>query len=242
MKNILIIEPFEFDREYLSRIIFRLGYGCQNSDSAESAYEIMAGNLPDLVICGDGFPGDKEFHVCQLIKGNPVYTRIPLIMVHSDTGQATRTRAIEAGCVDIISKPIKIRPLFRCLEQILSGSRRKHIRAAMTFPVSVTLEGETFGLESTNFGEGGMYLKSDSPWDRGTQLDLQFSLPRLERNIKLPGEVVYSTSTPTQESPPGMGVMFKNLNDSYQSFLSVYMENHLTSRAPVDGAAHAAVV
>jgi len=242
MKTILIIEPFEFDREYLSRIISRLGYGCQGTDSAESAYEIMAEERPDLVICGDGFPGDKEYHVCQLIKGNPVYSRIPIIMVHSDTGEASRIRAMEAGCVDFISKPIKIRPLFQCLEQTLSGNRRKHIRAAMTFPVTVTLEDQTFGLETTHFGEGGMYLKSDSPWDRGTMLDLQFSLPRLDRNIQLPGEVVYSSSTPGPELPPGMGVMFKNLNDSYQSFLSVYMESHLTSRAPVGEVAHAAAV
>jgi len=242
MKNILVIEPFEFDREYLSRIVTRLGYGCRSSDSAESAYETMAEERPDLVICGDGFPGDKEYHVCQLIKGNPVFTRIPIVMVHSDSGEASRTRAMEAGCTDFISKPIRIRPLFQCLEEILSGSRRKHIRAAMTFPVSVTTEGETFGLESTSFGEGGMYLRSDSPWDRGTCMDLQFSLPRLDRNIKLPGEVVYSTSIPTQESPPGMGVMFTNLNDSYQSFLSVYMENHLTSRTPLGEVANAVMV
>lgn len=241
MKNILVIEPFEFDRDYLSRIISRLGYGYRGSESAESAYEIMGEGKPDLVICGDGFEGDKEFHVCKLIKGNPVYARIPIVMVHSDPSDSARARAMEAGCAHFISKPIKIRPLFQCLEKVLSGNRRKHIRAAMTFPVSVTVDGEIFGLEGTSFGEGGMFLKADSPWDSGTRLELQFCLPGLDRDLRLPGQVVYSSPKPTRESPPGMGVMFTNLNESYQSFLSVYMENYLTSRAPA-AASYAAVV
>jgi uncharacterized protein (TIGR02266 family) len=66
-------------------------------------------------------------------------------------------------------------------------------------------------------GAGGLFIQSDEPLRRGTQLKMRFKLPGCERLHEIEGRVVWSRP-PSEGDPhaPGMGVQF---TDRYASAL-----------------------
>ncbi|CAG0909126.1 unnamed protein product [Cyprideis torosa] len=51
-------------------------------------------------------PGMDGFEVCRIIKSNPAYAHIPVVMVTALTDAADRVRGLEAGADDFLSKPL----------------------------------------------------------------------------------------------------------------------------------------
>ena len=59
----------------------------------------------DLVMLDIMMPGMDGYDVVKLIRENPLYTDIPVIMVTGMSSMQDRIRAVEAGANDFIGKP-----------------------------------------------------------------------------------------------------------------------------------------
>ncbi|WP_234421655.1 diguanylate cyclase [Parazoarcus communis] len=62
--------------------------------------------LPDLILLDVEMPGLDGLEVCRRLKANPATRDIPIIFVTAQTDALDETRALEAGGVDFISKPV----------------------------------------------------------------------------------------------------------------------------------------
>lgn len=62
--------------------------------------------LPDLILLDIMMPGMDGLEVCQRLKADPLTSHIPVIFVTAQSDPSDETKAIEAGGVDFISKPI----------------------------------------------------------------------------------------------------------------------------------------
>ena len=172
MKTIFIIENSNFDQNYLSRILGRLGYRCDAAPTFDDARETVARQAPDLMLLGNGDSGPNSLETAREVQAHPSTARVPIVYLSSDLSPGTRERALEAGVADYITKPISIRQLYNSIERHVGDSRRMHIRAPMTFAVSVDHQSERLNLETESFGEGGMYLKTDSPLASGSAVEM----------------------------------------------------------------------
>ena len=75
--------------------------------SGEQALAFCRSNpLPDLILLDVVMPGLDGLAVCRQLKADPVLANIPVIFVTACMDPADETRALEAGGVDFITKPV----------------------------------------------------------------------------------------------------------------------------------------
>lgn len=73
----------------------------------QQALDFCRNNLPpDLILLDVVMPGMGGREVCRRLKADPALTNIPVIFVTANSEPAEETRALEAGGVDFIAKPV----------------------------------------------------------------------------------------------------------------------------------------
>jgi CheY-like chemotaxis protein len=228
MKWVLIIEPSDFDFNYLDRVITRLGYNTYRARSAEEGVHYLAESIPDAIICGDTLPDQSPLDLCRDLKEDPMTTTTPMLMASSKTGSLFRFRAMKAGFSEVVSRPMSIHDFFQRLEQCMFDRGRQLIRVPMSIPVTVDYQDRKFPFLTHTVGEGGLYLPTPDPMFRRTAMGLEFTLPGINNVFDLQGEVVYTLEQSTEDCPPGMGIKFLDVAEALKTLLRVYMQNYLT--------------
>jgi two-component system, chemotaxis family, response regulator PixG len=77
---------------------------------------------PDLVLMDVGMPGVNGYDLCQLIRGNPQFAEIPIIMVTGNTSALDRQRAMQVGASDYLTKPFTQKGLLDMVKRHLKLS------------------------------------------------------------------------------------------------------------------------
>ena len=77
--------------------------------SGEQALALCASKQPDLVLLDVMMPGMDGHEVCRQLKADPDTRDIPIIFVTAHSDEEAEARALEAGAVDFITKPINPR-------------------------------------------------------------------------------------------------------------------------------------
>ncbi|HEX2395632.1 MAG TPA: ATP-binding protein, partial [Bacteroidales bacterium] len=118
-KTILIVEDDIYNTAYLKEILDGTGAKILHSVYAKEAIEIMKSRKPDIVLIDIRLPDMDGYTVTQLMKKHDPYLRI--IAQTAYAANEDRERAIEVGCSDFISKPIKREVLLSMIDKQLSG-------------------------------------------------------------------------------------------------------------------------
>lgn len=230
MKWVLVVESSEIDREYLGRIIDRLGYKLFSAKSGEEALHFMNQSLPNTLIMGERIPDYDPMDLGRIIKEDPILSNPPMLLMTSNSDQFFHEKARQAGFSEIVQRPMSIRKFFISLEMCLSNNRRLCIRAPMSFPVLIKRGLDKLSMTTHNFGEGGMYIPTTDPFPGKTEVDIEFKLPGLCNDFSFRGQVVHSQERDTDEVPAGMGLKFLNMRPAIETVLGIYMENFLVKR------------
>jgi type IV pilus assembly protein PilZ len=98
--------------------------------------------------------------------------------------------------------------------------RRHSRRAELVVRVDYKSVDELFSEFATNINEGGIFVETDSPSERGTRVDLHFRLPGSEQPISAQGTVVRVT-----EAPSGMGIEFDELDADSRERINELVRN-----------------
>ena len=81
-------------------------YEVITATSGPEALEKVRNEAPDIVLLDVMMPGMDGFEVCKIIKSDPEFAHIPVVMVTALTDAADRVRGLEAGADDFLSKPL----------------------------------------------------------------------------------------------------------------------------------------
>ena len=82
------------------------GYRVLVAESGARALELLAQQSVDLILLDMVMPGMDGMAVCERIKQQPKWKDLPLIFITAVDESAQKVRALEAGAVDYISKPV----------------------------------------------------------------------------------------------------------------------------------------
>ena len=230
MKWVLVVESSEIDREYLARIIGRLGYKLFSAKSGEEALHFMNQSLPNTLIMGERIPDYDPMELGRTIKEDRILSNPPMLLMTSNPDQFFHEKARQAGFNEIVTRPMSIRKFFTSLEMCLTNNRRLCIRAPMSFPVLVKRGIEKLSMMTHNFGEGGMYIPTADPFPGKTEVDLEFKLPGLRNDFSFRSQVAHAQERDTDEVPAGMGLQFLDMRPAIETVLGIYMENFLVKR------------
>jgi CheY-like chemotaxis protein len=113
--------------EYLRVVAKALGYRYDLvlAKSGAEAMRILAQQMVDLILLDIEMPGMSGLELFNLIKTNPVYGTVPVILVTSHTQSDLINQAIELGAKGYIVKPFKETTLIDKITQALNTSPGK---------------------------------------------------------------------------------------------------------------------
>jgi len=234
MKKVVIVDRSSAFLKLMEIIIARLGYGTSSVDGTEECLRVMRGEGSDLVLTEMKLADGTGPELCRTIREDPALAEIPVVIITTDNREEMRQQAFNSGCDDYLTKPLTVRPLFASLEKLVGNRRRKQIRTTMASFADVTYRGDSLRMETFNFGEGGVFLKTKTPLPVGEVIDLTLALPGRVDALKVQGEVLYAFGSKMPGHPPGMGVKFIGLDEGGQRLLSRYVEQYVTRDLPAE--------
>ena len=88
----------------LDAVLTPRGFTVLQASSGEEALEMLARQLPDVVLLDVMMPGLDGYETCRRIRQQPATSYVPVVMVTA-SGDAQKVKGIEAGADDFITKP-----------------------------------------------------------------------------------------------------------------------------------------
>ncbi len=119
-KTVLIVEDYADTRTMMKFLLQRFGYEVIEAADGQEAVDRAKENIPDLILMDLSLPIIDGFTATETIRKFEGYGKIPIIAVTA-YGNSYYKRAIEAGCDDLINKPLDFDKLEPILEQYLSS-------------------------------------------------------------------------------------------------------------------------
>jgi len=104
--RLLIVDDQPINIQTLYRIFQSDHEVFMATDGQQALSLCWNGVPPDLILLDIVMPGLDGLTVCRQLKANPLTSDIPVIFVTAQTDPNDETRALEAGGVDFITKPV----------------------------------------------------------------------------------------------------------------------------------------
>lgn len=110
--KILVVDDNLDSRELVVKVLGRRGLELHEAVDGEDALAKVAAIRPDLVLMDISLPRIDGYEVTRRLKQDPRSAGIPIIALTAHAMKGDREKALAAGCVDYISKPINIHTLY----------------------------------------------------------------------------------------------------------------------------------
>ncbi len=203
----LELEKTFFRRENVELLVARTGL---------QAFDLTLAEHPKLVMMDLYMPEMDGDEVCRRIRATPEIAKTPVIIVTQGGRDSDLQRCREAGCDDILLKPINRHLFVATARKFLSVVDRSTPRVMAQLQVHFGVNPQVLLTDySVNLSTGGVFLKTDNPLPLDTPLSLEFSLPDLTSPIRCQGRVAWVNAAENASKPllpPGMGVQFLDLS------------------------------
>jgi CheY-like chemotaxis protein len=104
-KKILVVDDELFGRQLLEALLMMEGYEVILAQDGFEAIEIAKKTQPDLMLIDVMMPGKNGYEVVEELKLNDSFKDTPMILVTALDDRDSKTKGLNAGAVDYISKP-----------------------------------------------------------------------------------------------------------------------------------------
>ena len=109
--KILIVDDEDEVRAGLCEFLEELDYAiCEATDGQEALAKTFT-EKPHMILLDLRLPKLDGYQVCQTLKGNPITSGIPIIMVTALNATPNKVKGIEFGADDYIDKPFDLNEL-----------------------------------------------------------------------------------------------------------------------------------
>jgi len=117
-RKILIVEDYDDTREFMKYLLESFGYQVIEAADGFQAVETIRHQFPDLVLMDIALPVMDGLTATKTIRKFKEGAEIPIIAVTAH-GKQFYQKAIEAGCNDLIEKPIDFEQFEHVIQQYL---------------------------------------------------------------------------------------------------------------------------
>ncbi len=104
--KLLIVDDIEVNRIILREILeqdYLVSEAANGVEALEHLYQTNV--LPEAILLDIMMPGMNGFEVLEIIKTNPLTTKIPVLFITAADANTNESRGLKEGAVDYISKP-----------------------------------------------------------------------------------------------------------------------------------------
>jgi CheY-like chemotaxis protein len=117
-KKVLIAEDYADTRTMMRYLLQHFGYEVLEAEDGQEAVDKTKANHPDLILMDISMPVMDGLTATQIIRQTNGFGKVPIIAVTA-YGKSYYRQAMEAGCDDLINKPLDFDNLQPILEQYL---------------------------------------------------------------------------------------------------------------------------
>ncbi len=117
--RILIVDDMPSNVLLLETIVSEEGYDALAATNAFEALEILKREVVDLILLDVMMPKMNGFELCRLLKADPKYRSIPIVILTALAQKSNRIEGIEAGADDYLIKPFDRREILARVRSLL---------------------------------------------------------------------------------------------------------------------------
>lgn len=121
MPKILYVEDNEDNVYMLTRRLRRHGFEVMTAADGEQGVAVARREHPDLIVMDLNMPVLDGWEATRRLKSAPETEAIPIIALSAHAMTGDRERALEAGCDDYDTKPVRIDSLMSKIRTLLPG-------------------------------------------------------------------------------------------------------------------------
>lgn len=118
MKNILLVEDNEMNRDMLARRLERKGFNVYIATNGEEALIKAAELLPDIILMDMSLPVIDGWQATKTLKTQKETSHIPIIGLSAHAREEDIMRGKQAGCDAYETKPIDLPLLLGTMERL----------------------------------------------------------------------------------------------------------------------------
>ena len=108
-EKILVIEDNALNLKLVRSLLMLEDYEVLEADNAETGIQLAKEQLPDLILMDIQLPGMDGLSATRQLKADPDVTGIPVVALTAYAMLGDEQKALEAGCVGYIAKPLDTR-------------------------------------------------------------------------------------------------------------------------------------
>ena len=109
--KILVVDDEDEVRAGLREFLEEMDYAiCEAADGEEALAKTFT-EKPHIILLDLRLPKVDGYQVCQTLKGNPITSGIPIIMVTALNATPSKIKGIESGADDYVDKPFDLNEL-----------------------------------------------------------------------------------------------------------------------------------
>jgi CheY-like chemotaxis protein len=116
-KTILIIEDNALNMKLFRSLLQLQKYNIIEAENAEKGIQLARDHHPDLILMDIQLPGMDGLRATELITNDENLKDIPILALTSYAMERDKEKALNAGCVGYISKPIDTRNFIKAIAE-----------------------------------------------------------------------------------------------------------------------------
>jgi uncharacterized protein (TIGR02266 family) len=216
----------ELERDFLQRDDLDL----MIAKDGRKALQMIQEQTPQIAFLGLEMPGMAGEECCRAIKEDPALcgTTVAMIVASGQPEQVEICR--NAGCDEILFKPINHDEFLAILHRSLDLRVREGLRIKAQIRVYYGPVPQKMLSEfSVDLSTGGLYLNAESPLPVDECLTLRFTLPDQKGMVTCKARVAWVNSKQNPRKPdlpPGMGIQFVDLSLDDMKMIKRFLEHN----------------
>ncbi len=120
--RILVAEDFADTRLMMKLLLEMKGHSVLEAADGREAVMVAEREHPDLVLMDLNMPVLDGISATRLLHERPATSAVPVVAVTAHCGDSEwRDRAIEAGCVECVGKPVDFSKLEELIDRVSGG-------------------------------------------------------------------------------------------------------------------------
>jgi CheY-like chemotaxis protein len=120
-KSIMIVDDQLDNLNYLADyFIDKMGLIVERAEDGIKALKKLESFIPDLILLDNIMPNMTGHELVQVLKANPKYRSIPIIMFSANDNIGEKTGCLSLGIQDYIVKPINLHDLEKRIKEVMN--------------------------------------------------------------------------------------------------------------------------
>ena len=119
MAKILIVDDDIHATTLLEKVLAIKGHEATSVNESAETIQVANSTSPDLILLDLMMPEPNGFEVCKMLRADPNYAKIPIVIVTAMDDNESKETAYGAGANDYLIKPFRIDALAEAIETLI---------------------------------------------------------------------------------------------------------------------------